>query len=87
MYLYIALSPIGMRPVMYSEGSVKMEKRPSESARSKALGGDDSGIQYATIDFHKTAAVASATKVTQESGPHEEGVRKTRHDSSAENLN
>ena len=45
-----------------------------------------SSTQYTKIDFHKTAAIASTAKSAQpESG--QEGLRKTRHDSSADNLN
>ena len=47
-------------------------------------GGSSSRIQYTTIDFQKTAAIASTAKAAVE--PSQDGVRKTRHDSKAENL-
>ncbi|XP_067951030.1 uncharacterized protein [Watersipora subatra] len=41
--------------------------------------------QYTTIDFHKTAAIASTANSAHQS-ESSEGLRKTRHDSSADNL-
>ena len=71
----------GMSQVQYgATGGVR-----SSLAAEKSL--DSSGTQYTTIDFQKTAALASTAKSNQlQPESNQEGLRKTRHDSSADDL-
>lgn len=79
---YVNIPPATPTRLPSSNGAPPvLPNKPSQQTAS-----DVSNIQYTIIDFQKTAAIAQSSKAPSDMSASDGQTRKTRHDSSADNL-